>query len=73
MKKLSLLKYFTFYSLIAFLFTGISLTLFINNHMVNDKIDSMEQITNIALDYIVEPELSTTDYNGNGYPLWFQC
>lgn len=63
MKNLSLLKYFTFYSLIAFLFTGGSLILFINSHMINDKIDSMEQITHIALDYIVEPELSSTDYN----------
>jgi len=63
MKKLPLLKYFTFYSLIAFLFTGVSLLLFINSHMVNDKIDFMEQMTHIALEYIVEPELSTTDYN----------
>lgn len=63
MKKLSLLKYFTFYSLIAFLFTGVSLILFINNHMVNDKINSMEQMTHISLDYIVEPELSSADYN----------
>lgn len=63
MKKLSLLKYFTFYSLIAFLFTGFSLILFINGHMVNDKINSMEQMTHISLDYIVEPELSSADYN----------
>ncbi|NOW22496.1 HD-GYP domain-containing protein [Clostridium butyricum] len=63
MKNLSLLKYFTFYSLIAFLFTGFSLILFINGHMVNDKINSMEQMTHISLDYIVEPELSSADYN----------
>lgn len=63
MKKLSLLKYFTFYSLIAFLFTGFSLILFINGHMINERIDSIEQMTHMALDYIVEPELSSTDYN----------
>ena len=63
MKNLPLLRYFTFYSLIAFLFTGVSLILFINSHMVNDKIDSMEQVTHIALDYIINPELSSTDYN----------
>jgi HD-GYP domain-containing protein (c-di-GMP phosphodiesterase class II) len=63
MKKLSLLRYFAFYSLISFLFTGVSLILFINRHMTNERIDSMEQITHVALDYIVEPELSSTDYN----------
>lgn len=63
MKKLSLLRYFAFYSLIAFLLTGVSLILFINRHMTNERIDLMEQITHIALDYIVEPELSSTDYN----------
>jgi hypothetical protein len=38
MKDLPLLKYFTFYSLIAFIFTGVSLLLFINSHMINSKI-----------------------------------
>lgn len=63
MKKLLLLKYFTFYSLLAFLFTGGALILFINGHMVNEQINSIEQITHIALDYIIEPELSSNDYN----------
>lgn len=63
MKNFSLLKYFTFYSLIAFIFTGVSLILFINSHMVNDKINSIEQMAHISLAYIVDPELSSTDYN----------
>ena len=63
MNKLPLLKYFTIYSLIAFLITGFSLILFINSHMINERIDSIEQMTHLALDYIVEPELSTEDYN----------
>lgn len=62
MKNLPLLKYFTFYSLIAFIFTGVSLLLFINSHMINSKINSMEHVTHLALDYIVEPELSINDY-----------
>lgn len=62
MKNLPLLKYFTFYSLIAFIFTGVSLLLFINSHMINSQINSMEQVTHLALDYIVEPELSIHDY-----------
>ncbi|MGV8980673.1 hypothetical protein [Clostridium sp.] len=62
MKKLPLLRYFTFYSLIAFTFTGVSLLLFINSHMVNSQIITMEHITHLALDYIVEPELSINDY-----------
>ena len=62
MKKLPLLRYFTFYSLIAFLFTGVSLILFINNHMVNERIDSMEQMSHLVLYSVVEPELSQNDY-----------
>jgi HD-GYP domain len=63
MKNLSLLKYFTFYSAIAFLFTGFSLIFFINNHMINDIIDSIKDVTHVSLDYIVEPELTSADYN----------
>ena len=62
MKKLPLLRYFTFYSLIAFLFTGVSLVLFINNHMINERINSMEQMSHLVLYSIVEPELSPNDY-----------
>jgi len=63
MKKLPLLKYFTFYSFIAFIFTGVSILLFINSHMINDQIDSMKRMTHLTLYYIVEPELSPKDYN----------
>lgn len=62
MNKLPLLKYFTFYSLIAFLFTGTSLILFINSHMVNERIESMEQMTHLSLYSIIEPELYPNDY-----------
>jgi hypothetical protein len=63
MKNLPLLRYFTFYSLIAFLLTGVFLILFINSHMVNDKIDSIEQLANLTLYSPVAPELSPKDYN----------
>lgn len=63
MKNLSLLKYFTFYSAIAFLFTGFSLIFFINDHMINDQINSIEEVTHVSIDYIVEPELSPADYS----------
>jgi len=62
MRKLTLLKYLTFYSLIAFLYTGVSFILFINNHMVDERIDSMQQMTHLTLYYIVEPELHPKDY-----------
>lgn len=61
MKNLSLLKYFTFYSAIAFLFTGFFLIFFINDHMINDQINAIEEITHVSIDYIVEPELSPSD------------
>ena len=63
MRNLPLLKSFTFYSLIAFLFTGISIILFINNHMVKDKIDSIRQLAHVTLYCTVEPELSPKDYD----------
>jgi len=63
MRKLPLLKYFTFYSLVAFIFTGVSLLLFINSHMINEQINSMEQLTHLTLTDIVEPEFSSKEYN----------
>lgn len=63
MKKLKLLKYFTIYSLIAFIFTGTVLVIFIANHMKNDKINSIEQITHLTLYSIIEPELSSNEYS----------
>lgn len=63
MKRLKLLRYFTIYSLIAFIFTGAAIVLFITTHMKNDKINSIEQIAHLAIHYIIEPELSSSDYS----------
>ena len=62
MRRLKLLSYFTAYSLIAFIFTGAAIVLFMTTHMKNDKINSIEQVTHLAIHYIIEPELSSSDY-----------
>lgn len=61
MKKLRLLKYFTVFSLIAFLITGTLLVLFIANHMKNDKINETMEYSQLAMYYTIQPELSITE------------
>jgi len=61
MKRKSLLKSFTFLSFLAFFITGIILVLFLNQHMKNDKIESVEKTVHMTLHYIVEPELTEND------------
>ncbi|KZL92908.1 HD-GYP domain-containing protein [Clostridium magnum] len=63
MRSLKLLRYFTIYSLIAFIFTGVAIVLLITTHIKNDKINSIEQVTHLAIHYIIEPELSSSDYS----------
>jgi hypothetical protein len=62
MNKTPFLKYFTIYSLIAFIFTGTAMVLFVSNYIKNDKINSIAQLTNLTLYYTVEPNLSSSDY-----------
>lgn len=62
MRSLKLLRYFTIYSLIAFIFTGAAIVLFMSTHMKNDKINSIEQAAHLAIHYIIEPDLSSNDY-----------
>jgi putative nucleotidyltransferase with HDIG domain len=63
MRKLQLFKYFIIYSLVAFIFTGALLVFFVDNHMKSTEINSIEQMTHLTLHYIIEPELSSSDYS----------
>lgn len=62
MKKFSLFKKFTIYSLIAFIITGTVLGYFISNHIKNDKLKNVKDLTAMALDSYIKPELSPTDF-----------
>lgn len=63
MRRLKLLRYFTIYSVIAFILTGTAIVLLMTTHMKNDKINSIEQMTHLTIHYIIEPELSSSDYS----------
>ncbi|WP_411682860.1 hypothetical protein [Clostridium thailandense] len=63
MRRLKLLRYFTIHSLIAFILTGTAMVLLMTTHMKNDKINSIEQMTHLTIHYIIEPELSSSDYS----------
>lgn len=61
MKGKSLLKNFTLLSFFAFFITGVVLVLFLNRHMKEDKINSVERTLHLTLHYIIEPGLSVSD------------
>lgn len=63
MRRLKLLRYFTIYSLVAFILMGTAIVLFTTTHMKNDKINSIEQISHLTIHYIIEPEISSSDYS----------
>ena len=57
--KWSLLKQFTVFSLLAFTITAVSLNIFIYNHIKNDKIKDISEITSLAIDALIKPDLSS--------------
>lgn len=62
MKNISLLKYFTIFSLIAFIITGIALGIFISAHISNDKLHNIKDLTLFTLDSVIKPELPVEDF-----------
>lgn len=64
LQKISLFKRFTVYSLIAFIITGTVLGLFISNHIKNDKIQNVKDITLLTLDTLIKPEFTPNEFEG---------
>lgn len=63
MKKFSLLRYFTTYSFIAFVITGIILGFFISNHIKNNQLENTKEITLLTLNAFLKAELAPDDFN----------
>ncbi|PKM94447.1 MAG: hypothetical protein CVU84_10270 [Firmicutes bacterium HGW-Firmicutes-1] len=64
MKKKSLIKSFSIYSLIAFIITGIVLSYFISDHIKEDKLANFKDISYFVVDNIVKDSLSESDFKG---------
>lgn len=62
MRKLSLLRYFTIFSFIAFVITGIALGFFISNHIKNDQLENTKEITRLTLNAFLKTELTPDDF-----------
>lgn len=62
MGRLSLVKYFTVFSLIAFILTGTVLGFFISNHIRNDMLDNITEITGLSLNAFLVGELKPIDF-----------
>lgn len=54
MKKYQLIKKFAFYSFLAFSLTGIILSYITFDHIKNDKMESLYEISNVVLDFILD-------------------
>lgn len=63
MKKLSLLKYFTTFSFIAFVITGIVLSFFISNHIKSDQLENTKEVTRLTLNVFLKKEFASDDFN----------
>ncbi|WP_161496713.1 HD-GYP domain-containing protein [Clostridium thermosuccinogenes] len=63
MRRLSLLRYFTIYSLIAFVITGVVLSFFISNHIKNDQLENTREITRLTLNALLKKELAPDDFS----------
>lgn len=64
MKKYSLIKSFTIYSLIAFTLTGIVLVYLILGHIRVDKFENLKNTTQFTIDNIIVNNLVETDFDG---------
>lgn len=62
MKKYPLIKLFTFYSFIAFVLTGLILSYITFNHIKNDKIDNLFEVSQVVLDTALYNTESITDF-----------
>jgi putative nucleotidyltransferase with HDIG domain len=60
-KKMSLLKKFTIFSLIAFISTGLILGILISNHMKNDQIMSFNELTSLTIDTMITSEMTSQE------------
>ncbi|WP_070000013.1 HD-GYP domain-containing protein [Cellulosilyticum sp. I15G10I2] len=58
----SLMGYFSIYSLIAFVITGILLSWVISNHIKNDRLNSFKGIANIIVNSTIKDTLNESDY-----------
>lgn len=65
MKKTSLIRNFTIYSLIAFFITGFIQILFISNHMTNDELQKIKETAAIILHYAIQPDLTPDDFENS--------
>jgi len=62
MKKYPLIKSFTFYSFIAFVLTGLILSYITFNHIKNDKIDNLFEVSQVVLETALYNTESITDF-----------
>lgn len=62
MKKYSLIKYFTLFSLITFVFIGTVLSFIISKHIRDDKLTNLKEITQITIDSITRNGFVGTDF-----------
>lgn len=63
MKKSSLIKSFTIFSLLTFLFTGIVLSFIISNHIRDDKLANLVEVTQITIDSITRNGFVESDFD----------
>jgi len=62
MKKYPLIKLFTFYSFIAFVLTGLILSYITFDHIKNDKIDNLFEVSHVVLETALYNTESITDF-----------
>ena len=63
MKKYSLIKSFTIFSLLTFLFTGVVLSFIISKHIRDDKLANLIEITQITIDSITRNGFVESDFD----------
>ena len=63
MKKYSLIKYFTIFSLITFLITGVVLSFTISKHIRDDKLANLIEVTQITIDSITRNGFVESDFD----------
>ncbi len=62
MKRYPLIRTFALYSLFAFVLMGIVLSLVIYEHIKNDKLDNLEEVSKITISTVVKNNLTKTDF-----------
>lgn len=65
MKKYSLIKTFTLFSMIAFILTGIILSFIISGHIKDDKMANLEEAAQFAVKTVVRRDLEATDLDSS--------